>query len=115
MPAHAQRMSSLLVADKEFASCRIESRACDAGRGGGLKGEGARCWGRLAQAARTRRTRPEGLGQGTRGERTSNMRAMFVTRDVSKLTGWLKAAAFCRVESRACDAGRGVQAGRRGS
>ena len=43
------------------------------------------------------------------------MRSMFLTLEVSKLTGWLKAAASCRVESRACDEGRGVQAGRRGS
>ena len=54
-------------------------------------------------------------GLGTRGERTPNMLAMCVTLEVSKLTGWLKAAAPCRVESRACDEGRGVQAGRRGS
>ena len=44
-----------------------------------------------------------------------NMKSMSVTLDVSKLTGWLKAAAPCRVESRACEAGRGVRAGRRGS
>ena len=33
MPAHAQRMSSLLVADKEVAPCRVERRAYGAGRG----------------------------------------------------------------------------------
>ena len=49
------------------------------------------------------------------GERTINMPFMFVTRDVLKFTGWLKAAVRCRVESRACDEGRGVQAGTRGS
>ena len=26
--AHAQRIASLLVSDKEFASCRVEKRAC---------------------------------------------------------------------------------------
>ena len=36
------------------------------------------------------------------------MRFMSVTRDVLKFTGWLKAAAYCRVGSRGCDAGRGV-------
>ena len=57
----------------------------------------------------TWRTRDWGLGgQGTPGERTSNIQRMFVTRDVSKPTGWLKAAAFCRVESRACVTGRGA-------
>ena len=39
---------------------------------------------------------------------------MFVTLDVSKLSGWLKAAASYRVEREACtrDAGRSVRAGR---
>ena len=41
-------------------------------------------------------------------ERTKNMTPMFVTLDVSKLSGWLNATAFCRVERRACDAERGV-------
>ena len=54
-------------------------------------------------------------GRARAGERTENMLNMIVTLDVSKLTGWLKAYAACRVESRACDEGRGVQAGRRGS
>eukprot|EP00964_Phaeocystis_antarctica_P001311 scaffold700_cov50-Phaeocystis_antarctica.AAC.2 len=41
---------------------------------------------------------------------------MVVTLDVSKLSGWLNAAALCRVERRAYDAGRGVgpEAGGRG-
>ena len=45
--------------------------------------------------------------KGTRGERTWNMRLMSVTLEVSKLSGWLKADARCRVEGRACacDAG----------
>jgi hypothetical protein len=42
-----------------------------------------------------------------------NMRNMFVTLEVSKLSGWLKADAYCRVEGRACDAGGEVRAGRR--
>ena len=33
---------------------------------------------------------------------------MSVTLDVSKVSSWLNAAAFCRVEGRANDAGRGV-------
>ena len=52
--------------------------------------------------------------KGTRGERTTNMRDMVVTLEVSQLSGWLKADAPCRVEGRACDAkGREVRAGRR--
>eukprot|EP00964_Phaeocystis_antarctica_P128135 scaffold91858_cov53-Phaeocystis_antarctica.AAC.2 len=39
---------------------------------------------------------------------------MVVTLDVSKLSGWLNAAAFCRVGRRAYDAGRGVGRGREG-
>ena len=41
-------------------------------------------------------------------ERTLNMEYMSVTLEVSKLSGWLNADADCRVERRACDAGRGV-------
>eukprot|EP00964_Phaeocystis_antarctica_P001313 scaffold701_cov64-Phaeocystis_antarctica.AAC.1 len=41
---------------------------------------------------------------------------MFVTLDVSKLSGWLNSNAPCRVERRKYDAGRGVgpEAGGRG-
>ena len=45
------------------------------------------------------------LGVRARAERTRNMAYMFVTLDVSKLTGLLKRLACCRVERRACDAG----------
>ena len=57
------------------------------------------------------------LGTRARAERTSNMRAMSVTLEVSKLSGWLNADAPCRVERRACDMGRGAgrEAGRRGT
>ena len=55
VPAHAQRMSSLLAGDKEDALCRVEREACDVGRGvrgpGGGRGRGAAA----AQVARTRR------------------------------------------------------------
>ena len=37
---------------------------------------------------------------------------MFVTLDVSKLSGWLNADAYCRIGRRACDKGE-VRAGRR--
>ena len=44
------------------------------------------------------------------------MPSIVVTLDVSKLSGWLNAAADCRVERRTYDAGRGVgrEAGGRG-
>ena len=36
------------------------------------------------------------LGAGHRKERTMNMKRMFVTLEVSKLSGWLNAVASCR-------------------
>ena len=55
------------------------------------------------------------FGAGHGEERTTNMKLISVTLEVSKLSGWLNAFAFCRVESRACDVGRAVRVGRRGS
>ena len=69
---------------------------------------GGRAWGVMAAHKRhARGTGPiQGLGaKGTRGERTWNMAYMVVTLEVSKLSGWLKADASCRVGGRACDAG----------
>ena len=54
------------------------------------RGSGCECWGARACA-----------------ERTANMRYMSVTLDVSKLSGWLNASAYCRVER------RGVRCGAR--
>ena len=66
----------------------------------------------VASAALTRRGPATGglWGQDTAraAERTLNMPTMSMTLDVSKLSGWLKAVARCRVESRACDEGGGV-------
>ena len=45
------------------------------------------------------------LGAGHGEERTSNMYSMFVTLEVSKLSGWLNTNAHCRVQSRAYGAG----------
>ena len=56
---------------------------------------------------------PTGLwGDGTRRGDTLNMPCIFVTLDVSKLSGWLNADAPCRVMRRAYEAG-GMRAGRR--
>ena len=53
--------------------------------------------------------RPESrlLGARARAERTKNIWYLFVTSEVSKLSGWLKAYACCRVE------GKGMQCGAR--
>ena len=64
-------------------------RAWGDGSASGVHGEGPRLWGGRARA-----------------ERTRNMLSMFVTLDVSKLSGWLNACAYCRVERWACDVGR---------
>ena len=72
--------------------------------------------------ARRRNQRP-GLGPGWRGwgaghaaERAQNMSSMDLTRDVSRLSGWLNADASCQLERRAYGAGRGagMQGDRRG-
>ena len=69
--------------------------------------------GRGPAAAHERHAQGEGpavKAEGARAcaERTPNMPRMVVTLDVSKLRGWLNVYAFCRVERRACDAGRGA-------
>eukprot|EP00964_Phaeocystis_antarctica_P031102 scaffold17599_cov43-Phaeocystis_antarctica.AAC.1 len=96
------------------APCRVERRGvrCGARCGPGAGGRGP-------AAAHERHARREGPAVKAGGakacaERTQNMRYMVVTLDVSKLSGWLNADAFCRVESRAYDAGRGAGRGREG-
>ena len=85
MPAHAQRMSSLLASDREFVFCRVERRAHTVER----RGVGREAGGSGRQA-----TVQAGAGRGE--ERTWNMPNMFVTLEVFKLSGWLNAYAFCR-------------------
>ena len=63
----------------------------------------------------TGRVRLKAVGARARAERTENMLRMSVTLDVSKLSGWSNADAFCRVEGRVCDAGSAVRPGRRES
>ena len=70
-------------------------------------------WKRRLQSACTGRGRLKAIGVRARAERTANMDRMSVTLDVSKLSGWLNADAVCRVERRACGAGRGIRPGRR--
>ena len=96
MPAHAQRMSSLLVADKASAACRVERGAQDGGRGAGPGSGTAAAARKHARGERVCLT--EGWGARAREERTRNMSLMVVTLDVSKLSGWLNADARCRVE-----------------
>ena len=46
----------------------------------------------------------EGWGARACAERTLNICCMVVTLDVSKLSGWLNALAYCRVQRRVYDA-----------
>ena len=56
----------------------------------------------------TGRARLKAVGARARAERTENIQPMLVTLDVSKLSGWLNADAYCRVKRRACDARGGT-------
>jgi hypothetical protein len=90
---------------KAYAYCRVEGRACDAGgrevRAG--RREGLGCGGGTTRGMHGARLKA--WGPRAHAERTANMPCMVVTLEVSKLSGWLKAHAPCRVEGRACDAG----------
>jgi len=59
-----------------------------------------------AATACTLGARLKAWGPRARAERTSNIWLMVVTLEVSKLSGWLKADADCRVKGRACNAGK---------
>jgi len=103
------KLSGWLKAD---AACRVEGRACE-GRacrvegGGRCKPGGRRAWGGggTQEACTGKMARLKAWGPRARAERTLNMEYMVVTLEASKLSGWLKADAACRVEGRACDAG----------
>ena len=64
--------------------------------------------GRRQRKRRAREGPDSRLGARTRAERTVNMWTLYVTRDMSKLSRWLNADAYCRVERRACDVRRGI-------
>ena len=71
---------------------------------GGGRAAGDRAVSRLQGRARLQ---VGGRGRGGQ-ERTLNMAPMFVTREVSKLSGWLNADADCRAERMAYNAMRGA-------
>ena len=99
------RMSATLDVSKlsgwlnAYASCRVDRRAFDARRGGGPGG--GRAWGRGSASSAQRDGLTKAWGGRVGAERTTNMLFMYVTLDVSKLSGWLNAHAPCRVERRA--------------
>ena len=75
------------------AFCQPKGGACDMGRGAGGEAVGS---GAAQAGMQTGKVRPQGLGVRARAGRTSNMFCMFVTLEVSQLSGWLKACASCR-------------------
>ena len=84
MPNHAQRMSSWLAMDREFARCRVAGREYDAGPGAARK-SGRRQATAVHAACRGGLDCRSGAGHGE--ERTKNISAMVVTLEVSKLSG----------------------------
>ena len=75
---------------------------------GKVRPKSVRAWGSGHAIMCTGRARLKAVGARARAERTPNIKLMSVTLDVSKLSGWLNADAYCRVQRRACDAGRGA-------
>jgi hypothetical protein len=73
------------------------------GRGGGGGGASGMHWEGPTQ----------GLGARARAKRTKNIPLMPVTLDVSKLSGWLKACADCRVDKEGRAMRGEVRAGKR--
>ena len=115
MPAHAQRMSSLLALDKEVVALNMDcmSVTLDVSKLSGWLNADACC--RVSQGGHTVRSGPGNgrrrataahaacragldcrLGAGRGAERTANILPMSVTLDVSKLSGWSSAHARCR-------------------
>ena len=103
-------MSNLFALDKELAYCRVPQggRTVRGGMRGGRR-EGVR-WRRRMQRAGEGLTGEQGQA---RAERTANMALMLVTLEVSRLSGWLKYDAYCRVPQRGRTMRGGMRGGRR--
>ena len=92
-------MRSLFASDSPSVPCGVGREACEEGRHAGWEA-GGRVEAAVMQAARWEGPTVEDECSA-RAERTVNMTAIFVTLDVSKLSGWLNADAYCRVEKKA--------------
>eukprot|EP00964_Phaeocystis_antarctica_P079950 scaffold49868_cov57-Phaeocystis_antarctica.AAC.3 len=111
--ARAERTSNILYMTATLDVSKLSgwlnaAARCRAQREASV-GRGATCGAGKLESAWGRRGRREQCAGGTqlwriagraRAERTSNMLPMFVTLDVSKLSGWLNAAAPCRVKEK---------------
>jgi len=83
-------------------------------RSGSRQAGGPVVWWRHTRGMHGEKALLKAWGPRARAERTSNMAYMVVTLEVSKLSGWLKADAACRVEGEGMRCGGGeVGAGRR--
>jgi hypothetical protein len=102
-----------LVEGRRALPSRGEGMRCGGERCETGRREGLWCGGGATSGMHGEKARLKAWGPRARAERTRNMLLMSVTLEVSKLSGWLKAFAICRVEGRACDAGGEVRAGRR--
>ena len=106
--AHLEHLAHIRDAGRVEAERLVERRRELPSRKAGMRCE-KRCgsggvralWVAATQAACTGRARLKAVGAKARAERTWNISAMVVTLDVSKLSGWLNAEAYCRVERRA--------------
>jgi hypothetical protein len=88
-----------LVEGRRALPSRREGMRCGEGEVRAGRREGL--WrGGGTQEACTGKARLKAWGPRASAERTQNMRTMVVTLEVSKLSGWLKADATCRVEGR---------------
>jgi len=94
-----------LVEGRRGLPTRREGMRCGGGEVRAGRREGLWCGGGTTRGMHVDVARLKAWGPRVRAERTENMPCMFVTLEVSKLSGWLKAGARCRVEGRACDAG----------
>jgi hypothetical protein len=85
------------------------------GRGASRMAGGPVAWWRHTSGMHgEEKARLKAWGPRARAERTQNMPYMVVTLEVSKLSGWLKADASCRLEGEGMRCGEGeVRAGRR--
>ena len=116
--AHVKHLAHVCHAGRVEAQWLVERRRAlpshdGAHRGGRYPGrEAPGRGGRGGCTQRARRVRPDTGGHGTREGRTRNMPLIFVTLDVSRLSGWLNADAPCRVTTGA-HRGRypGIEAG----
>ena len=109
-------------ADRLVETLRALARVAQTGHT--VRGESCCCAGREAVWARCARSSVQGSGlrlqmawgTGCGKQRTPNIKRMFVTREVSQLSGWLNLCALCTRGSQADSirgAGRGLRARRR--